>query len=85
MRFEGKCMQCFLLEDGIAELRLDLAEDSVNKFNRATLAELAEVVALLQARGRAARAAGDQRQGLLRGGRRRHRIPGATSRCPRNS
>ncbi|MDR3671751.1 MAG: fatty acid oxidation complex subunit alpha FadB [Holophaga sp.] len=49
MRFEGKCMQCFLLEDGVAELRLDLQAESVNKFNRATLAELAEAVALLQA------------------------------------
>ena len=49
MRFEGKSMQCFLLEGGIAELRLDLQEDSVNKFNRTTLGELAEVVALLQA------------------------------------
>jgi 3-hydroxyacyl-CoA dehydrogenase/enoyl-CoA hydratase/3-hydroxybutyryl-CoA epimerase/enoyl-CoA isomerase len=48
MRFEGKSMQCFLLDGDVAELRLDLKEDSVNKFNQATLAELAEVVALLQ-------------------------------------
>jgi 3-hydroxyacyl-CoA dehydrogenase/enoyl-CoA hydratase/3-hydroxybutyryl-CoA epimerase/enoyl-CoA isomerase len=49
MRFEGKCMQCFLQDDGVAELRLDLQEDAVNKFNRAALAELAEAVALVQA------------------------------------
>jgi len=48
MRFEGMSMQCSMLEGGIAELRLDLQADSVNKFNRATLAELAEAVALLQ-------------------------------------
>ena len=49
MRFEGKSMQCFLLEGGIAEVRLDLAADSVNKFNQATLAELGQVVDLLKA------------------------------------
>ena len=49
MRFEGNCIQCFLLDDGVAELRLDLKADTINKFNRATLAELAEVVALVQA------------------------------------
>jgi len=49
MRFEGKSIQCSMLEDGIAELTLDLRADSVNKFNRATLAELAEAVALIQA------------------------------------
>jgi 3-hydroxyacyl-CoA dehydrogenase/enoyl-CoA hydratase/3-hydroxybutyryl-CoA epimerase/enoyl-CoA isomerase len=49
MRFEGKCMQCFLLDDGVAELRLDLQADSVNKFNRAALAELGEAVAMIQA------------------------------------
>jgi len=48
MRFEGKCMQCFLLDDGVAELCLDLKADPVNKFNRATLDELGQVVALLQ-------------------------------------
>ena len=49
MRFEGKCMQCSMLEGGVAELRLDLQADSVNKFNRDTLAELTEAVALIKA------------------------------------
>ena len=49
MKFEGQCLHCSLLEGGIAELRIDLKADSVNKFNRATLDELAEVVGLLQA------------------------------------
>jgi 3-hydroxyacyl-CoA dehydrogenase/enoyl-CoA hydratase/3-hydroxybutyryl-CoA epimerase/enoyl-CoA isomerase len=49
MRFEGKCMQCSMLEDGVAELRLDLQADSVNKFNRDTLEELTEALALIKA------------------------------------
>jgi 3-hydroxyacyl-CoA dehydrogenase/enoyl-CoA hydratase/3-hydroxybutyryl-CoA epimerase/enoyl-CoA isomerase len=49
MRFDGQSFQCSLLEGGVAELRLDLRGESVNKFNAPTLAELAEVVALLQA------------------------------------
>ncbi len=49
MRFEGKCIQCSLLEGGVAELRIDLREDSVNKLNRAALAELQEAVERLQA------------------------------------
>ena len=49
MRFEGKTLTCSLLEGGIAELRLDLQGDTVNKFNRATLAELGEALGLLQA------------------------------------
>jgi len=49
MKFEGKSIQLSLLEGGIAELRFDLAEDSVNKFNRATLEELTEVIGLIQA------------------------------------
>jgi 3-hydroxyacyl-CoA dehydrogenase/enoyl-CoA hydratase/3-hydroxybutyryl-CoA epimerase/enoyl-CoA isomerase len=36
------------LDGGIAELRFDLQGDSVNKFNRATLGELGEAVALLK-------------------------------------
>jgi 3-hydroxyacyl-CoA dehydrogenase/enoyl-CoA hydratase/3-hydroxybutyryl-CoA epimerase/enoyl-CoA isomerase len=48
MRFEGKSMQCAMLEGGVAELRLDLKADTVNKFNQATLAELGEVIGLLQ-------------------------------------
>ncbi len=49
MRFDGQSFQCSLLEGGVAELRLDLRGEAVNKFNAPTLAELAEVVALLQA------------------------------------
>ena len=42
MKFEGHSIQCSMLDDGIAELRFDLKDDSVNKFNKATLAELGE-------------------------------------------
>jgi 3-hydroxyacyl-CoA dehydrogenase/enoyl-CoA hydratase/3-hydroxybutyryl-CoA epimerase/enoyl-CoA isomerase len=38
-----------MIEGGIAELRFDLKDDSVNKFNKATLDELAEAVALIKA------------------------------------
>ena len=48
MRFEGKTMDCSLLDCGVAELRLDLKSDSVNKFNRETLTELGEVLGLLK-------------------------------------
>ena len=49
MKFEGQSIQCSMLDGGIAELRFDLQGDSVNKFNKATLAELGEVVALIKA------------------------------------
>ena len=49
MRFEGQSMQCSMLEGDIVELRFDLVDDSVNKFNQATLAELTEAVALIKA------------------------------------
>ena len=49
MKFEGQAIQCSMLDGGIAELRFDLKGDSVNKFNKATLAELAEVLALIKA------------------------------------
>ncbi len=49
MRFEGQSLHCSMLDGGIAELRFDLKGDSVNKFNKATLAELGEVVALVKA------------------------------------
>jgi 3-hydroxyacyl-CoA dehydrogenase/enoyl-CoA hydratase/3-hydroxybutyryl-CoA epimerase/enoyl-CoA isomerase len=49
MRFEGNTLHCSLHEDGVAELCLDLKAEPVNKFNRATLDELAEAVRLLQA------------------------------------
>ncbi len=51
MTFEGQSIQCSTLDGGIVEMRFDLQGDSVNKFNRATLDELREVVALLQADG----------------------------------
>jgi len=38
-----------MLDGGIAELRFDLQGDSVNKFNKATLDELGEVLALIKA------------------------------------
>ena len=49
MKFDGKAIQCSMLDGGIAELRFDLQGDSVNKFNKATLAELGEVLALIKA------------------------------------
>jgi 3-hydroxyacyl-CoA dehydrogenase/enoyl-CoA hydratase/3-hydroxybutyryl-CoA epimerase/enoyl-CoA isomerase len=38
-----------MLDGGIAELRFDLQGDSVNKFNKATLTELGEALALIKA------------------------------------
>ncbi len=49
MKFEGQSIQCSMLDGDIAELRFDLQGDSVNKFNKATLTELAEVLALIKA------------------------------------
>jgi 3-hydroxyacyl-CoA dehydrogenase/enoyl-CoA hydratase/3-hydroxybutyryl-CoA epimerase/enoyl-CoA isomerase len=49
MKFDGQAIQCSMLDGGIAELRFDLQGDSVNKFNKATLAELGEVLALIKA------------------------------------
>ncbi len=49
MTFEGQSIQCSALDGGIVELKFDLQGDSVNKFNRATLDELGEVVELLKA------------------------------------
>jgi 3-hydroxyacyl-CoA dehydrogenase/enoyl-CoA hydratase/3-hydroxybutyryl-CoA epimerase/enoyl-CoA isomerase len=49
MKFEGQCIQVEMLEGGVAELRFDLKDDAVNKFNRATVLELTEAVALIQA------------------------------------
>jgi len=48
MRFEGHSIRCSMLEGGIAELRFDLQGDSINKFDRATLTELAQAVALIK-------------------------------------
>ncbi len=49
MTFEGQSIQCAMLEGGIAELRFDLQGEPINKFNRATLDELREAVAAIQA------------------------------------
>ena len=52
--YEGQCIQYVLhslsqLQDGkIAEIKLDLKGDSVNKFNAPTLKELREVVSRIQ-------------------------------------
>ena len=49
MKFEGQSIQWAMLDGGIAELRFDLQGDSVNKFNKATLAELDEALSLIKA------------------------------------
>ncbi|WP_373432551.1 fatty acid oxidation complex subunit alpha FadB [Geothrix sp. 21YS21S-2] len=49
MKFEGQSIQCSMLEGGRVELRFDLKDDSVNKFNKATLSELAEAIGLIKA------------------------------------
>jgi 3-hydroxyacyl-CoA dehydrogenase/enoyl-CoA hydratase/3-hydroxybutyryl-CoA epimerase/enoyl-CoA isomerase len=41
MLFEGQSIQCSLLDGGIVDLKFDLQGESVNKFNRLTLEELA--------------------------------------------
>src|SRR5512140_1032749 len=47
--FEGQSIQCSMLDGGIAELRFDLQGDSVNKFNKATLAELGQALEQIKA------------------------------------
>ena len=49
MIYQGRTLTVQALADGIAELRFDRAESSVNKFDRATLDELREAVAALGA------------------------------------
>ncbi|WKN24441.1 fatty acid oxidation complex subunit alpha FadB [Azotobacter vinelandii] len=49
--FNGKAMRLKALEAGLVELTLDLQGSSVNKLDRPTLDELAEVVRLLGTRG----------------------------------
>ncbi|MBF0277379.1 MAG: fatty acid oxidation complex subunit alpha FadB [SAR324 cluster bacterium] len=48
MNYDGQKIRCQSIENQIAELTFDAKEDSVNKFDRQTLAELREVVDLLQ-------------------------------------
>ena len=49
MMYQGQAIQLSMLDGNIAELRFDLQGDSVNKFNKATLDELAEAVAAIKA------------------------------------
>ncbi|MGK5089435.1 fatty acid oxidation complex subunit alpha FadB [Bdellovibrionota bacterium FG-2] len=49
MKYEGKAIQCSMLDGGIAELKFDLKDDSVNKFNTLTLKELREAVDQIKA------------------------------------
>ncbi|TWI53386.1 3-hydroxyacyl-CoA dehydrogenase/enoyl-CoA hydratase/3-hydroxybutyryl-CoA epimerase/enoyl-CoA isomerase [Pseudomonas duriflava] len=49
MIYEGKAITVKALENGIAELKFDLAGESVNKFNRLTLNELRQAVDALKA------------------------------------
>ncbi len=44
MKFEGQSIRCSMLEGNIVELQFNLKDDSVNKFNAATLKELREAV-----------------------------------------
>lgn len=44
MKFEGQAIHCSMLDGNIVELRFDLKDDSVNKFNAFTLNELREAV-----------------------------------------
>jgi len=48
MKFESPSLQLISLEDGITELRFDLKDDSVNKFNAATLGFLRKAVDVLK-------------------------------------
>lgn len=47
--FQGKALKVTLLPDGIAELTFDLQGESVNKFNLLAVAELQQVLDLLEA------------------------------------
>ncbi|QGX40184.1 fatty acid oxidation complex subunit alpha FadB [Permianibacter aggregans] len=47
MLFEGKSITCTMLEGGIVEFQFNLQNESVNKFNRDTLAEFNEATATL--------------------------------------
>ena len=48
MDFNGKAIQLSLKEPGIAELRFDLKDESVNKFNQLTLGELNKALEQLE-------------------------------------
>jgi 3-hydroxyacyl-CoA dehydrogenase / enoyl-CoA hydratase / 3-hydroxybutyryl-CoA epimerase / enoyl-CoA isomerase len=49
MKYDGQAIQCSQLDGGIVEIKFDLKEDSVNKFNALTLKELHAVVAQIKA------------------------------------
>ena len=48
MLFEGQSLTVAEAQDGIYEMRFDLKDSSVNKFNQATLKELEQAVSALQ-------------------------------------
>ena len=48
MEYEGQAIQCRTLENNIVELIFDAQGESVNKFDQNSLAELREVVKLLE-------------------------------------
>src|SRR5690349_15253696 len=47
--FQGQAIQCTRLDGGIVELKFDLKDESVNKFNAITLQELRDAVKALKA------------------------------------
>ena len=47
MIYEGQSLRCDMLDNGIAEVTFDNKNESVNKFNKATLAELKAVIEAL--------------------------------------
>jgi len=48
MLFEGKSLSVSEIEDGIYQVRFDLADSSVNKFDKATITELEEAMAKIK-------------------------------------
>ena len=48
MEYKGQAIQCRTLENNIVELIFDAQGESVNKFDQSSLAELREVVKLLE-------------------------------------
>jgi len=51
MLYQGSSLYLKMIEDGVAELEFNAKDESVNKFDKATLDELAEVVDLLSDQG----------------------------------
>ena len=49
MKFDGQAVHCSQLDNGVLELRFDLKDDSVNKFNAMTVKELREAVQQIKA------------------------------------